>query len=115
MIDIPPRLFQSSSMKSRSFVITITATITIFITFSIVLTVLSAQAKILKKIACTQFHQQYTNSTIVSAVVGEGDGSTVYFHFEFRLPNDTSLHKEVWTFQKSDSGTWQVIHKEKIQ
>lgn len=64
-----------------------------------------------KEEAEAAFLKRNPDFTILSANVGEGDSGNVYYHFEFKKPNDDKIQKEIWLFVKQEDGTWKTNHK----
>lgn len=72
-------------------------------------------------ISCGRLSQKNANEiflsrnptyTIVYSGPGEGWDEVVYYHFEFKKPNNEKIYKEIWCFVKQEDGTWKVTNRE---
>ena len=84
---------------------------TILILLLIAFTSFVACKVISKEEAVEAFLKKNPGYTILYAAPGEGDESNVYYHFEYKKPNDDKVYKEIWLFMKEENGTWKSGHK----
>lgn len=47
----------------------------------------------------TDFKNEHPEYTVLSTVVGEGDGGNASFHIKFKKPNDEKIYVEIWLYQ----------------
>jgi hypothetical protein len=55
--------------------------------------------------------REYPGARVFSAVVGEGDADSAYYHIQYKLPADAQSREDVWLYLKQANGTWAVARK----
>jgi hypothetical protein len=50
--------------------------------------------------------------TIVYSAPGEGWDGVVYYHFEYKKPNDETVYKKIWCLEEQKDGTWKVTNRD---
>src|SRR5688572_27705357 len=86
--------------KIRTYKISLCFSILLF------LVLISVSCVNIEKTANEAFLKEHPTYTITYSSTGEGWGGFVYYHFEYKKPNDEKVYKELWTFKQQDDGTW---------
>jgi hypothetical protein len=57
------------------------------------------------------FESEYPGAQVFSAVVGEGDADSAYYHIKYKLPGEAQSREDVWLYLRQGDGKWAVARK----
>ena len=60
------------------------------------------------------FRREHPSYTVLSVGVGEGDGSSAYYHIKYKKPEDGRVYEDVWQYLDDGSGKKVLKHKETL-
>jgi len=59
----------------------------------------------------TAFLQEHPSYTVLSVHVDEGDMFSVYFHIEYRKPQEEKIYGDIWLYMKDEKSDFKVHSK----
>jgi hypothetical protein len=59
----------------------------------------------------SDFQKENPTYTILSALVGEGDSDTVYYHIKYKKPGNDLAYEVVWQYMNKGGKKWELTHK----